>query len=645
MALRIAKQTAPASPDRLLKTAEALIDSENYERAVELLSLSEEKELAALKLLGYALLKLGKNEEALEVASSIIRRAPYAALGYNLLGLVLHGMKEFAAAERFFRKVLELDPVHPEARRSIVDCIRGKNQFGADIAPALASLLEILDEAPQGNSEELLAFGIQAYERGLRDEASDCFFRALEQDPENPLLFRYLGMVLMDQGSLDKAMVAIAQAIRLAPRTADGFNMMGVLLTRLEHLGLAEKFFERTLLLSPGHASARASLQKIKRPKKEAEVVEAELSAVFALLKLWVPRISLCMIAKNEEKFLQGCLESVKDAVDEIILVDTGSSDETIAIAEKFGAKTFHFPWKDDFAAARNEALSHASGDWILVLDADERLDPESSEHLRKMAWRSGIIGCSLIIDNRLGASENSSHLQRATIFRFFLNRPDMRYVGAVHEQMFPAAKATGLPQAESEAKILHLGYIDDTFKERDKIRRNLDILLEQAKEESDNPYVFFNLGQTYKMNGELRPAEENYRKGLSMLREQKAALDTPYFLALYLNLALLYHEHGQYEQTLEVCAESIPLYPEYPDLRFARGLSLMELGRYEEALESFRSALAFKGKVYAAGSDPGTTSYKAYNGMAVVYTRMKNWSEARRFFERAVQEWPVPNP
>jgi tetratricopeptide (TPR) repeat protein len=645
MALRIAQQTA--SPDRLIRTAEAAIDAGNYERAVELLSdpelkESKEKDLAPSKMLAFALLKLGKNQEAIEIASFLIRRSPFEALGFNLLALALHGMREYAAAERFFRRVTELEPAHPEARRSIVDCMRGKNQFGSGLSDFAAPLLELLEMAPQGTPQELLNFGIQAYERGQQEPAADCFFRALEQDQKNPLLFRYLGMVLMDQGNLDKAMVAIAEAIRLAPSNADGFNMMGVLLTRLEHLGAAEKFFERTRLLNPGHATVQASLRRI---QGKISPIDDSLSPVLALLAIWVPRISLCMIAKNEEKFLAGCLESVKGAVDEIVLVDTGSTDKTVAIAEEYHAKVFHFPWSNDFAAARNEALSHASGDWILVLDADERLAPDSDRVLRKMAWNRGVIGCSLVIDNRLGESEESSHLQRGTIFRFYQNRPDMRYVGAIHEQMFPAAKASGLPQAESDARILHLGYLESTFQERDKLHRNLDLLLEQAKNEPQNPYVFFNLGQTYKMAGELEPAEKNYRQGLKLLQEQKHPLDTPYYLALYLNLGLLYHEHKLYEKNLAVCAESIALYPDYPDLRFAKGLSLMELGRYEEALETFRSTLAFQGRVYASGSDPGTTSYKVQNAMAVVYTRMRNWPEARRCFERAIKEWPFPNP
>ncbi|MBI2656740.1 glycosyltransferase family 2 protein, partial [Candidatus Woesearchaeota archaeon] len=97
------------------------------------------------------------------------------------------------------------------------------------------------------------------------------------------------------------------------------------------------------------------------------------------------PTISLCMIAKNEEKFLEQCLNSVKDIVDEIIIVDTGSTDKTKDIAKKFNAKVYDFKWIDDFSAARNESIKHAAKDWILVLDADEILDEEGRKAIREL--------------------------------------------------------------------------------------------------------------------------------------------------------------------------------------------------------------------------------------------------------------------
>src|SRR3990170_9028860 len=95
------------------------------------------------------------------------------------------------------------------------------------------------------------------------------------------------------------------------------------------------------------------------------------------------PNISACMIVKNEEEFLPNCLNSIKAAVDEIIVVDTGSADDTVNIAKNFGAKVYHHPWNDSFSEARNHCLNYASGDWILQIDADEELEQADIPKLR----------------------------------------------------------------------------------------------------------------------------------------------------------------------------------------------------------------------------------------------------------------------
>src|SRR3989344_1140212 len=105
------------------------------------------------------------------------------------------------------------------------------------------------------------------------------------------------------------------------------------------------------------------------------------------------PTISLCMIAKNEEKNIAECLNSVKDVADEIIIVDTGSTDKTKKIAEKFNANIVGFKWADDFSAARNESLKHATKDWILVLDCDEVIAREDLPKIRELAKREDADG------------------------------------------------------------------------------------------------------------------------------------------------------------------------------------------------------------------------------------------------------------
>ena len=97
-----------------------------------------------------------------------------------------------------------------------------------------------------------------------------------------------------------------------------------------------------------------------------------------------ISTISLCMMVKNEEEFLPRCLESVKDVVDEIVIVDTGSTDRTVEIAESYGARVYHHPWENDFSKHRNQSISYASGAWILEMDADEEFFSEDTQKIGK---------------------------------------------------------------------------------------------------------------------------------------------------------------------------------------------------------------------------------------------------------------------
>jgi glycosyltransferase involved in cell wall biosynthesis len=393
--------------------------------------------------------------------------------------------------------------------------------------------------------------------------------------------------------------------------------------------------------MDPEHPTAEASLKALEgAPSAEEE----DLIPIRELLELGVPRISLCLIAKNESRYLDGCLESVKGIVNEIVLVDTGSSDDTVAIAERHGARIFHSPWKNDFAAARNESISHATGDWILVLDADERITEDTRELLREVCYNVKPIGYGLVIDNLLGNdADNPTEIQTAVVMRLFRNLPDMCYEGAIHEQIIPAAKRSGMPQFECTVRIRHLGYLNKPFVERDKTQRNLEILLKQVQDEPDNSYVYFNLGQTYKIYGDFNNAETNYLKALELLKAQRVAADAPYYLNLYYNLATLYYKAGKSAEALKVCEESLPIYPDYPDLHYVKGLALSDLGNYAEALQCFQHALTLGGKVFAAGSDIGTSSYRAYHAIGITYSRMGRMQEAKQYFQQALETWAVP--
>lgn len=168
------------------------------------------------------------------------------------------------------------------------------------------------------------------------------------------------------------------------------------------------------------------------------------------------------MIARDEEEMLPECLESVRGEVDEIILVDTGSRDGTAELARSLGARVFSFRWRRDFAAARNASLERAAGDWILILDCDERLDAASRGLLRQAAASGGHDGYLVHLVNLPARTE------RWLALRLFHNRPGVRYQGRIHEQL----RFTG-SAAACDATIHHFGYQPEVIAGRDKRARN----------------------------------------------------------------------------------------------------------------------------------------------------------------------------
>ena len=195
-----------------------------------------------------------------------------------------------------------------------------------------------------------------------------------------------------------------------------------------------------------------------------------------------MPTLSLCMIVKNEEKHLARCLSSVKGVADEIVIVDTGSSDKTIEIAESFGAKIFHFDWVNDFSAARNFALSKCSGDWILYLDADEELNPDCIEEVKKYkSHKPAGVYCTV---KSLGSSIANESVMKYP--RLFANVPGVEFVGKVHEQIIDSLRKNKIPLVESEIEIIHHGYAIDEDGLRKKKERNLSLLLSNENKKNN---------------------------------------------------------------------------------------------------------------------------------------------------------------
>jgi glycosyltransferase involved in cell wall biosynthesis len=292
------------------------------------------------------------------------------------------------------------------------------------------------------------------------------------------------------------------------------------------------------------------------------------------------PSISLCMIVKNEEERLTNCLSSAAAYVDEIVVVDTGSTDRTVEIAKSFGARIHYFEWVHDFAAARNESLRHASGDWVLQLDADERLNLlESPRALREAAAVPGVDAYVVLIRCHHGEDGNSTYSINHN-FRFFRRLPGIQYEREVHESVELFLKRAGAVIAKASFLIEHEGYNVDGLELRRKLERNLDILQRYIEREPNDPYVLYYLGNTYKALGKREQSLNALEQGL----RQKSATDS--LKAMILNaMNLTYLTEKDYDQTIEKAKQSLNIQPQQNTARYFLGAAYYNQEEYGQAL------------------------------------------------------------
>jgi tetratricopeptide (TPR) repeat protein len=269
--------------------------------------------------------------------------------------------------------------------------------------------------------------------------------------------------------------------------------------------------------------------------------------------------VSLCLIARNEEANLPACLESVGDLVDEIVLVDTGSTDRTKEIAAHSGARVHEFAWVDDFAVARNESIRHATGKWIFWLDCDDRVDESERPKLRSLFGQLNDenVGYLMTVSSTGWAGVPKVVVDQV---RLFPNRPEVRWQYRVHEQITLAIVRSGGTLRPTDVVIRHSGYAERSVYTA-KLDRNLRLLYRDQVEHPDDPNILFHMGWTYyAMN---RPAD-----ALPLL-QRSIQLTAPLELISlqYSVMALCYRALGQEQQGFAVCKEGRSQFPDDPDL------------------------------------------------------------------------------
>lgn len=290
--------------------------------------------------------------------------------------------------------------------------------------------------------------------------------------------------------------------------------------------------------------------------------------------------LSLSMIVKNEEKFLPDCLESVKGLVDEIVIVDTGSTDTTKEIAARYGARIFDFEWIGDFSAARNYSLGQCTGDWVLYLDADERLTDGQKNLLRKLITSDGVDAYNVLIENPHSLQQGNFN-QENSYPRLFRRLPGIKFEGKVHEQVWPSLMRLKLTVKQSPLVIQHLGYGQGYDVVKQKAERNLELLKNQLAANPDDGYSQFQIGNTLvvlQRYDEARPALE--------LALKNSKLDVTNRASCYNLLAELEVKRGNLTAAVELCLTSLQLAPNQLMARWFLSLMYFDLKLYAKTIE-----------------------------------------------------------
>jgi glycosyltransferase involved in cell wall biosynthesis len=217
--------------------------------------------------------------------------------------------------------------------------------------------------------------------------------------------------------------------------------------------------------------------------------------------------LGIAMIVKNGADTLDGALKSIRGIADQIVVVDTGSSDDSPAIASRLGAELHYFKWQDDFSVARNYSLTKMRTDWILMLDADEEL--ADFEKLKEFV-DDQIGGIRVKILNQMQGGK-SVYSHRYT--RFFRNHPGIRFEGKIHEQINESIIAAGFEIIDSDIKILHSGYSENS---PEKIERNRDLLQKELESNPEDSWIMFHLAETEFSDKNHSESKELFIKALS---------------------------------------------------------------------------------------------------------------------------------
>jgi tetratricopeptide (TPR) repeat protein len=439
----------------------------------------------------------------------------------------------------------------------------------------------------------------------------------------------------------------LLDALEREPREPVLLNLAGVLLYELTESAGAEALFRAALRLDPELEHAEANIAAC-RARGQAAPPRGAVAAALRLLgkraravaaKARPARdltLSLIMIVKDEQEMLPGCLEAVRDVVDEMIVVDTGSTDDTVTIAEGFGAKVVHFPWNGSFADARNVSIDHATGDWVMYLDADEHLMPEDAPALRDLLGKTWREAFYLVETNYTGGDDSGAAVTHHAL-RLWRRRPQYRFEGRIHEQK-THTMPTYLPERfeTTTIRMRHYGYLRSRITAKDKSRRNIELLEIEARE-NPSPFNRYNLGSEYLALGDAARAREHFDAAWADLRQHDRWQGAGYATLLAARVATARRGAGDIAGARQVIAEGLAAFPDHTDLVLEDAMCAREQGSLDEARALAQRCLEMGDAPARYAATVGSGTFLAACLLAELEQAAGRDAEAERLYREAL--------
>jgi Glycosyl transferase family 2 len=359
------------------------------------------------------------------------------------------------------------------------------------------------------------------------------------------------------------------------------------------------------------------------------------------------PFISFCAIVKNEAENLPRCLASVQPYVDELIVVDTGSTDDTIAIAQQYGAKVSHFEWCDDFAAARNYSLSLVSGVWVLILDADEELVVHSPQ-FRELLMRPNV---SIVYGLNRRDLYEVDDIAGGQHVRLFRNLRELQYRGRYHEQLQHISGHHLSLGTMDAIEILHYGNSDDNILSKN-LTRDIPILEKMRSEQGLDLWRLDCLARKYLKVDRPEKAQDCYSEALDRLLPNLIEGEPPqpffWIPTLLEALGAQSFESEDLETARLICQRGLEWCPNHPPLNYLAGDLLLLLGFPKGALSYFEYCLQMgrEGTYYQGDPFPMQfiNTFPAY-GLGCTHLALKDWPQAIAAFNLALSFNPKYTP